>query len=31
MRRKEVWMKMLILNILTVAGEKVEEELNVAG
>ena len=31
MRRKEVWMKMLILNILTVAGEKVEEELKVAG
>lgn len=31
MRRKEVWTKVLILNILTVAGEKVEEELKMAG
>jgi len=31
MRRKEVWMKILTLNILVVAGEQVEEELNVAG
>lgn len=31
MRRKEVWVKVLILNIMTVAGEQVEEELKVAG
>jgi transposase len=31
MRRKEIWMKVLILNILTVAGEQIEEELKVAG
>jgi len=30
MRRKEVWMKILILNILVVAGEQIEEELGVA-
>ncbi len=31
MRSKEVWVKILILNILTVAGEQIEEELKVAG
>ena len=31
MRRKEVWMKILTLNILVVADEQAEEELNVAG
>lgn len=30
MRRREVWMKILILNILVVAGERIEEESKVA-
>jgi transposase len=31
MRRKEVWMRCLIMNILVVAGEEVERELTMAG
>jgi transposase len=31
MQRKEVWMRCLILNILTVAGEQIENELRAAG
>lgn len=31
MRRKEVWLKILILKTLTVAGEQMEEGLKVAG
>lgn len=31
MRRKEVWLKILILNVLVVANEKIEEELKMAG
>lgn len=30
MRRKEVWMRCLIMNILVAAGEEVERELKVA-
>jgi hypothetical protein len=30
MRCREVWMSILILNILAVAGEQVEEELKLA-
>jgi len=30
MRRKEVWMKVLILKILVAAGERIEEESKVA-
>jgi len=31
MRRKDVWMRCLIMNILVAAGEEVERELKVAG
>jgi len=31
MRRKEVWMRCRIMNILVVAGEEVERELKRAG
>jgi transposase len=31
MRRKDVWMRCLIMNILVVAGEEVERELKMAG
>lgn len=30
-RRREVWLRILILNMLVVAGERMEEELKVAG
>jgi hypothetical protein len=30
MRRREVWMRCLIMNILVAAGEEVEKELKVA-
>jgi hypothetical protein len=30
MRCREVWMRILILNVLAVAGEQVEEELKLA-
>jgi hypothetical protein len=30
MLRKEVWMKIVTLNMLAVAGEQIEEELKVA-
>ena len=31
MPRKEVWLRILILNILVVAGERIEEEFEMAG
>jgi hypothetical protein len=31
MRRKDVWMRCLIMNVLVVAGEEVERELKMAG
>jgi hypothetical protein len=31
MRRKDVWMRCLIMNILVVTGEEVERELKMAG
>lgn len=31
MRRREVWMRCLIMNILVVAGEEIERELKMAG